>query len=97
MKLSTVSHSDLGVSPFRSSLRSKIGTVSKIVEKSVAETVRKGTLSNAEAVITSVEVWSRENHVQLHPEKCKKLVVDFTRDKQVFEPNHLKQLNCIVE
>ena len=56
-----------------------------IDDTSIAETVPKETLSNAQAAVTSVEVWSRENHMQLHPQKCKELIVDLSRDKRVFD------------
>ena len=52
-------------------------------DTSIAETVPKEALSNAQAAVTSVEVWSRVNHMQLHPLKCKELIVDFSRDKRV--------------
>ncbi len=55
-------------------------------DTSIAETVPKQTLSNAQAAVTSVEVWSRENHMQLHPRKCKELIVYFSRDKRVSDP-----------
>jgi hypothetical protein len=55
-------------------------------DTSVAETVQKGTLSDAQAAVTSVEAWSHENHMHLHPGKCKELIVDFSRDKQIFDP-----------
>ena len=55
-------------------------------DTSIAETVPKEAFSNAQAAVTSVEVWSRENHMQLHPRKCKELIVDFSRDKRVFYP-----------
>ena len=55
-------------------------------DTSIAETVPKEALSNAQAAVTSVEVWSRVNHMQLHPRKCKELIVDFSRDKRVFDP-----------
>ena len=55
-------------------------------DTSIAETVPKGALSNAQAAVTSVENWSRENRMKLHPGKCKELIVDFSKNKQVFDP-----------
>ena len=43
-------------------------------DTSIAETVPKGALSNAQAAVTSVENWSRENRMKLHPGKCKELL-----------------------
>ena len=43
-------------------------------------------LSNAQAAVTSVENWSRENRMKLHPGKCKELIVDFSKNKHVFDP-----------
>ena len=37
----------------------------------MAETVPKGALNNAQDAVTSVENWSRENHMKLHPGKCR--------------------------
>ena len=48
-------------------------------DTSIAETVPKGSLSKAQAAITSVENWSRENHMKLHRGKCKELIVDLVR------------------
>ena len=36
-------------------------------DTTMAETVPKGAPSNAQAAVTSVEDWSRKNHMQLHP------------------------------
>ncbi len=63
-----------------------VPTCKYVDDISIAETEPKETLSNAQAAVTSVEVWSRENHMQLHPRKCKELIVDFSRDKRVFDP-----------
>ena len=55
-------------------------------DTSIAETVPKGAFSNAQAAVTSVKNWSRENRMKLHPGKCKELIVDFSKNKQVFDP-----------
>ena len=55
-------------------------------DTSIAETVPKGAFSNAQAAVTSVQNWSRENRMKLHPGKCKELIVDFSKNKQVCDP-----------
>ena len=57
-----------------------------IDDTSIAKTVPKGALGNAQAAVTSVENWSRENRMKLHPGKCKELIVDFSKNKHVFDP-----------
>ena len=48
---------------------------------SIAEKEPKGALNNAQAAVTSVQ-----NNMKLHPGKCKELIVDFSKNKQVFDP-----------
>ena len=55
-------------------------------DMSIAEKEPKGALSNAQAAVTSVQNWSRKNNLKLHPGKCKELIVDFSKNKQVFDP-----------
>ena len=50
-------------------------------DMSIAEKEPKGALSNAQAAVTSVQ-----NNMKLHPGKCKELIVDFSKNKQVFDP-----------
>ena len=59
-------------------------------QTSVAETVHKGAPTNAQTAVTSVECWSRKNFMELHPGKCKELIVDFSKDKQVFDSIKIK-------
>ena len=49
------------------------------IAETVAETVPKGALSNAQAAVTSVESWSRENRMKLHPVNAKNLLLILVR------------------
>ena len=50
-------------------------------DTTLAEVVPIGSRSEIHNVVTSVEQWSTQNRLQLNPDKCKELLIDFKRPK----------------
>ena len=98
VKLSSVCHSEWGtkLGPWLfllmiNDLRvPNVPTWKYVDDTSVAETVHKGAPTNAQTAVTSVECWSQKNFMELHPGKCKELIVDFSKNKQVFDSIKIK-------
>ena len=43
-------------------------------------------MSSHESAVSAVEDWSREQCMQLNPDKCKEMIIDFENNKHVFSP-----------
>lgn len=67
----------------------KFVTASKwkyVDDTSVAEIVKKGDCSTIQIEAERVQSWSRENKLQLNTEKCKEMIIDFKKQKDLFDP-----------
>ena len=61
-------------------------------DTTISEAVSKNHCSLIQSAVTSVENWSVENKMQLNPEKCKELRIDFKRNKQDFHPININNV-----
>ena len=55
-------------------------------DTTLSEIVPKGSCSRTQHAVSTVENWSSLNRLQLNPEKCKELRIDFKQQKQDFDP-----------
>ena len=55
-------------------------------DTSVAEVVPSGSCSQAQCAADEVQSWSLDHKFQLNADKCKEMVVDLKKTKQVFDP-----------
>ena len=58
----------------------------QIDDTNFAEIVKKGGCSIIQSDADLVYNWSRENKLQLTTEKCKEMIIDFKKQKHLFDP-----------
>ena len=64
----------------------EVSTWKYVGETTISEVVKKGDISKAQDVVSTVENWSSSNGLHLNADKCKKLQIDFKTTKQSFDP-----------
>ena len=57
----------------------------------IYEIVSQGSASQIQQDVKEIESWSSKNKLQLHPDKCKELVIDFKQRKDQFDPIYINQ------
>ena len=55
-------------------------------DTTIAEIVPSGGQSNIQSAVDVVQGWSNNQSMQLNADKCKELIVDFKKRKDVFDP-----------
>ena len=64
----------------------EVSTWKYVGETTISEVVKKGDISKAQDVVSTVENWSSSNGLHLNADKCKKLQIDLKTTKQSFDP-----------
>ena len=62
------------------------GSWKYVDDTTISEVVPKGSISRTQQAASSVENWSLRNKLQLNPDKCKELRIDFKQKKDQFDP-----------
>ena len=55
-------------------------------DPTIAEIVPRGRLSNIQSAVDAVQSWTNDQNMQLNADKCKELVTDFKKSKDLFDP-----------
>ena len=54
-------------------------------DTTLTEVVQRGGQSAMQVAVTAVEQWSITNKLQLNPDKCKEMLIDFKRTQHQFD------------
>ena len=54
-------------------------------DTTLAEVILRGEQSEMQVAVEAVEQWSTTNKLQLNPDKCKELIIDFKKSKHHFD------------